>query len=52
MRIEELLREPEGKELEYKRDLSSPMPALKTIVAFANTAGGRLVVGVSDHHAT
>ena len=48
MRIEELLREPEGKELEYKRDLSSPTPALKTIVAFANTAGGRLVIGVTD----
>ena len=48
MRIDELLREPEGKELEYKRDLSSPTPALKTIIAFANTAGGRLVIGVTD----
>jgi predicted HTH transcriptional regulator len=48
MRIEELLREPEGKELEYKRDFSSPTPALKAIVAFANTAGGRPVIGVTD----
>lgn len=38
----------EGKTLEFKRDLSSPMGPLRTIVAFANSAGGRLVVGVED----
>ena len=38
----------EGKTLEFKRDLSSPKPLLKTLVAFANTAGGRLVIGVDD----
>lgn len=38
----------EGKTLELKRDLSSPMGPLRTIVAFANSAGGRLVVGVED----
>lgn len=43
-----LLTQPEGKTLEFKRDLSSPKPLLKTLVAFANTAGGRLVVGVDD----
>lgn len=48
MRLEEILRQPEGKTLEYKRDLSSPVPALRTLVAFANSAGGRLVVGVED----
>lgn len=48
MKLEEILRQPEGKTLEYKRDLSSPAPALRTLVAFANTAGGRLVVGVED----
>ena len=46
--MEDLLRQPEGKQLEFKRDLSSPIPALRTLVAFANTAGGRLVIGVSD----
>ena len=40
--------QPEGKTLEFKRDLSSPKPLLKTLVAFANTAGGRLIVGVAD----
>ena len=38
----------EGKTLEFKRDLSSPRPILKTLVAFSNTAGGRLLIGVDD----
>ena len=46
--LEEILRRPEGKTLEFKRDLSSPDGALRTVVAFANTAGGTLVVGVED----
>jgi ATP-dependent DNA helicase RecG len=48
MKLEEILRQPEGKTLEYKRDLSSPGPTLRTLVAFANGAGGRLIVGVED----
>lgn len=34
--------------MEFKRDLSSPGPIIKTVVAFANTAGGDLVIGVND----
>ena len=48
--VEELLQQPEGKTLEFKRDLSSPRNVLKTLVAFANAAGGRLVIGVDDSH--
>jgi predicted HTH transcriptional regulator len=48
MDLVELLKQPEGKTLEFKRDLSSPDGALKTVVAFANTAGGTLLVGVED----
>ena len=44
----EILKRPEGKTLEFKRDLSSPDGPLKTIVAFANTAGGTLLIGVED----
>ncbi|MDA8154421.1 MAG: helix-turn-helix domain-containing protein [Acidithiobacillus sp.] len=44
----QLLQQPEGKTLEFKRDLSSPKPLLKTLVAFANSAGGFLVLGVTD----
>lgn len=40
--------ETEGKTLEFKRDLSSPTRPLRTVVAFANSAGGRLVIGVND----
>lgn len=48
MDLVKLLKRPEGKTLEFKRDISSPDGALKTIVAFANTAGGTLLVGVED----
>lgn len=48
MDLTELLKHPEGKTLEFKRDLSSPDGALRTIVAFANTSGGTLLVGVED----
>ncbi len=43
-----MLRQPEGKTLEVKRDLSSPDGVLKTLTAFANTAGGLLLIGVED----
>jgi predicted HTH transcriptional regulator len=46
--LPELLKRNEGKTLEFKRDLSSPEGVLKAIVAFANTAGGTVVIGVED----
>lgn len=48
MSLQELLTKPEDKTLEFKRDLSSPLGVLKTLVAFANTAGGTLIIGVED----
>lgn len=48
MDLLDLLRRPEGKTLEFKRDLSSPEGLLRTLVAFANTAGGVVLVGVED----
>lgn len=48
MHLVERLRHSEGKTLEFKRDLSSPEGALKTLVTFANTAGATLLVGVED----
>jgi predicted HTH transcriptional regulator len=48
MDLVELLKRPEGKTLEFKRELSAPDAALRTIVAFANTAGGTLLIGVED----
>ncbi|MDF2577302.1 MAG: hypothetical protein K0S74_786 [Chlamydiales bacterium] len=46
--IKKLLSQPEGKTLEFKRDLSSIQPILKTLIAFANTAGGILIIGRDD----
>ncbi|MFZ2021673.1 MAG: RNA-binding domain-containing protein [Terracidiphilus sp.] len=48
MDLVSLLSRPEGKTLEFKRDLSSPEGALKTLVAFANTSGGALLIGIED----
>lgn len=48
MILTELLSRSEGKTLEFKRDLSSPDKIVKTAVAFANTAGGILLIGVED----
>ncbi len=48
MDIASILTQPEGKTLEFKRDLSSPRNILRTVCAFANSAGGTLVMGVSD----
>lgn len=45
MNIPDILIRPEGKTLEFKRDISSLKPILKTLVAFANTAGGILIIG-------
>ena len=48
MNFASLLQQPEGKTLEFKRDLSSPDRVMHSIIAFANTAGGTIVVGVDD----
>jgi predicted HTH transcriptional regulator len=48
MDIGGLLKSEEGKTLEFKRDLSSPKNLLKTLVAFANTAGGQVIIGVDN----
>ncbi len=48
MEIEKLLLQPESRTLEFKRDTSSWDPILKTIIAFANTAGGILIIGRSS----
>ena len=42
--VQKILSLPEGKTLEFKRDLSSMEPILKTLIAFANTAGGTLLI--------
>jgi len=46
--LESLLARDEGKTLEFKENCRPLHRIAKTVVAFANTAGGTLVIGVRD----
>jgi ATP-dependent DNA helicase RecG len=48
MLIEQLLAEREGQAVDFKVDASSPRGIVKCFVAFSNTAGGWIVIGVDD----
>jgi predicted HTH transcriptional regulator len=48
MKIEDLLRQHEGKTLEFKENLSSKSKILATLIAFSNTAGGKFIIGIND----
>ena len=49
MEIANYLKRQEGKTLEFKENCQSLTRILRTAVAFANTAGGTLVVAVRDN---
>jgi ATP-dependent DNA helicase RecG len=38
----------EGKNVEFKEELPSSQAIAKTVIAFSNTAGGKLIIGVND----
>lgn len=42
------VEQPENKTREYKRDMSSPEPVMRAVVAFANSSGGQVVIGIED----
>ena len=44
--LEELLAKPESKTLEFKENTQPIQKIVHTIIAFANTAGGTLIIGV------
>ena len=49
--MQELLQEilkGESKTLEFKERMPSNSSIVKTIIAFSNTSGGKLILGVSD----
>src|SRR5579871_924607 len=48
MDIIKLIRLKESQTLEFKRDSSSLDSILKSVIAFANTVGGILLIGVED----
>ncbi len=46
--LRSLVRLGENERLEFKRKVAHPEKIIKEIVAFANTKGGRLLIGVDD----
>lgn len=47
--IVQTIKQGEGLTTEFKRTIDSPFKIAKTIVSFANTSGGTLLVGVADN---
>ena len=48
MKITELIHQPEGRRIEFKESLPTVSDLAKTIVAFANDAGGELFIGIKN----
>jgi predicted HTH transcriptional regulator len=46
--IQKLIEQGEGQKLDFKKEISSIHKIAKTIVSFANTKGGTLLIGVND----
>ena len=46
--LEEIIKEGESKTVEFKELFPPNIKIAKTIIAFANTAGGKLIIGVND----
>ncbi len=47
-RIQKLIDEGEGQQLDFKKEIPNEIKIAKAMVAFANTKGGTLLVGVND----
>ncbi|QJD80527.1 ATP-binding protein [Spirosoma rhododendri] len=46
--LDDLIARGEGTQLEFKRTISAAHRIARTLAAFANTAGGTLLIGVAD----
>ncbi len=46
--LRELVRQGEGKHIEFKLKTNHPEKIVREVVAFANTDGGRLLIGIGD----
>lgn len=47
--IKDILNKPEGRRLEFKQELPASADLAKTIVAFANDAGGDIFIGIRNN---
>ncbi|MEA1883748.1 MAG: ATP-binding protein, partial [Thermotogota bacterium] len=48
MTIKEKIKRGENRYLEFKESLPSSQKIAKTVIAFANSAGGDILIGVND----
>jgi len=48
MKVKDVIQQPEGRRLEFKQEIPALSDLAKTIVAFANDAGGDLYIGVRN----
>ena len=48
-KVTEILQQPEGRRLEFKVSLPSSAELAKSIIAFANDAGGEFYLGIQDN---
>ncbi len=49
MKIEDLLKQPEGRRIDFKEQLPTKADLCKTVIAFANDAGGEIYIGIKDN---
>jgi predicted HTH transcriptional regulator len=47
-KLTDILKQPEGRRLEFKESLPTNSELAKTILAFANDAGGEIYLGIKD----
>jgi predicted HTH transcriptional regulator len=47
-KLKKLIKQGEGERLDYKQSISNPNKIAKTICSFANTKGGKILVGIKD----
>jgi ATP-dependent DNA helicase RecG len=48
MSLRKSINDGEGKTIEFKVELPNSSSLAKTIVAFSNTVGGKIIIGVND----
>lgn len=48
MKLKDAIQQPEGRRLEFKAKLPARAELAKTMIAFANDAGGEFYLGVQD----
>lgn len=46
--LDEILSQHEGKTVEFKENASNTLKIIKTVIAFANTTGGVVIIGIRD----